>query len=318
MVFSRQFSTAEEFASVLQSTGGEVVQTSRGFGAWSALQLVLPSGAMVHCVAGAAVAGRGALTKGQMCFLMPWRKSRAHYYRGVEMSDSGVGVYTEGAEHVGKCADICAWTVFLFDYPRVLRHFSKFHAGAEGFPPCSFAPLELSPPKRKQIEDLVLRIAGACNDAEKSPALSAPAVLKTLEDSILDVFAAEAALPTRGGFPLSKLRHRSLSRVVLQSWELARQLPDENLSIEDLCSATGSSARQVQNAFVEMTGVRPTAFLRAHRLQRARRMLVIGEAQSVKEAAYTCGFMDLGRFSAAFRGMFGELPSATLLRCGSA
>jgi AraC-like DNA-binding protein len=275
------------------------------------------SGALVHCVAGAAVAGRGALAKGQMCFLMPWRKIRHHYYLGIEMPDSGVGVYTEGAEHVGKCEDLCAWTVFLFDYSRVLRHFSKFHAGAEGRPPCSFEPLELPPPKRKKLEGLVLQIAGAGSDVEKAAALTAPAVLKTLEDSILDIFASEAAVPTRTGFPLSKLRHRSLSRVVLQSWDLARQLPNENISVEDLCSATGASARQVQNAFLEITGLRPTAFLRSHRLQRARRMLLAGEAQSVKEAAYTCGFMDLGRFSAAFRNLFGELPGAALSRSGT-
>jgi len=100
--------------------------------------------------------------------------------------------------------------------------------------------------------------------------------------------------------------------VVLKSWELARQLPNENLCLEDLCAATGVSARQVQNAFIEITGVRPTAFLRSHRLQRARRMLICGEADSVKAAAYSCGFPDLGRFSAFYRKMFGELPRMTL------
>lgn len=316
MVISRQFSSAEEFAQVLQQTGGEVVQTSRGGGTWSALQLLLPSGGIVHCEAGAAVAGRGALNQGQMCFLMPWRRSLAHYYRGVEMGDSGVGVYTEGSEHVGKCADICAWTVFLFDYPRVLRHFSKFHAGAEGPMPCSFAPLELPSRKRNRIESLVLQIAEASTDDEKAAALSCPSVLKTLEDAILDVFASEIAPRGNVTFAVRKLRNQSLSRVVLQAWELARQLPNENLSIEDLCSATSASARQVQNAFLEMAGTRPTAFLRAHRLQRSKRMLLTGEALSVKEAAYTCGFMDLGRFSASYRNMFGELPSATMLRRG--
>jgi len=141
------------------------------------------------------------------------------------------------------------------------------------------------------------------------------AVLKVIEQSILDVFASEMA-GRAGDFAPRRLRHLSLSKVVLKCWELARQLPNENLALEDLCAASGVSARQVQNAFIEMTGLRPTAFLRAHRLQRAKRMLLTGEARSVKAAAYTCGFMDLGRFSASFRKLFGEPPSQTLARFG--
>lgn len=316
MIVFREFETAEEFAGVLSQTGGEVVQTARGRGTWSALQVVLPSGGLIHCETAAGVTGRGALQQGQMCFLMPWRKHRPHYYRGVEMPDDGVGVYTEGAEHVGKCEDVCAWTVFVFDYPRVLRHFSRLHAAADGPPPSSFAPMRLSRSKRKRIEAIVLDVAEAGRDEEKAAALRCPSVLKMLEDSILDIFASDGAVLAGRGAAQTRLRHRSHSRLVLQCWELARQLPNENLSIEDLCSATRASARQVQNAFLSVAGIRPTAFLRAHRLQRARRMLLCGEALSVKAAAYSCGFMDLGRFSAFFRGMFGELPSEALMRRG--
>lgn len=45
-------------------------------------------------------------------------------------------------------------------------------------------------------------------------------------------------------------------------------------------------------------------------------MLLCGEADSVKAAAYTCDFPDLGRFSAFYRKMFGELPRMTLTRGG--
>ena len=315
MVFSREFSTAEEFAEVLRPAGGEVVQTARGPGKWSALQLGLPSGGLIHCEAGAAVAGRGSLAPGLICFLMPWRREVPHFYRGIEMPASGVGVYTEGAEHVGKAAGISAWTVFVFSHARFLEHRSRFHAGADGPAPSSFIPLELRAEKRLKIERIVGDVIGAHADQDKAAALDRPAVLKVIEQSILDVFASEMA-GRAGDFAPRRLRHLSLSKVVLKCWELARQLPNENLALEDLCAASGVSARQVQNAFIEMTGLRPTAFLRAHRLQRAKRMLLTGEARSVKAAAYTCGFMDLGRFSASFRKLFGEPPSQTLARFG--
>jgi AraC-like DNA-binding protein len=316
MIFSREFGTAEEFAEVLRPTGGEVVQTARGTGRWSALQLGLPSGGLIHCDAGAAVAGRGTLAPGLICFLMPWRREAPHYYRGIEMPDAGVGVYTEGAEHVGKAASLCAWTVFVFSYTRFLTHRSRFQAGAEGPPPSAFIPLELRAEARQKIERIVGDVIAASANEDKATALSRPAVLKVIENSILDTFASETA-GRKAALAPRRLRHLSLSRVVFKCWELARQLPNENLSLEDLCAASGVSARQVQNAFVEMTGVRPTAFLRAHRLQRAKRMLLTGEALSVKAAAYTCGFMDLGRFSASFRKLFGEPPSMTLSRFGA-
>jgi len=44
--------------------------------------------------------------------------------------------------------------------------------------------------------------------------------------------------------------------------------------------------------------------------------LLCGEADSVKAAAYSCGFPDLGRFSAFYRKMFDELPHVTLTRDG--
>jgi AraC-like DNA-binding protein len=316
MIFSREFGTAEEFAEALRPAGGEVVQTSQGAGRWSALQLALPAGGMVHCEAGAAVAGRGALESGRICFLMPWRKGCPHYYRGIEMPENGMGVYTAGAEHVGKAAGLCAWTLFVFDYTRFLQHLSRFQAGADGFAPCSFNAIDLQPRRRAKIEGVVTEIAAACHDPEKAAAYSRPAVLRSVEETILDTLAAEMTARTESNGTPRRLRHHSLSRIVFKIWELARQLPNENLSLEELCAATGVSARQVQNAFIEMTGIRPTAFLRAHRLQRAKRMLLSGEAESVKVAAYTCGFPDLGRFSAFYRIMFGEQPRVTLQRGG--
>ena len=56
----------------------------------------------------------------------------------------------------------------------------------------------------------------------------------------------------------------------------------------------------------------PVAFLRAHRLSRARQLLKDRAVASVTEAALHSGFTELGRFAAYYHGMFGELPSRTL------
>ena len=41
-------------------------------------------------------------------------------------------------------------------------------------------------------------------------------------------------------------------------------------------------------------------------------MLLYGRVKSVKEAAYSCGFTELGRFSGHYRELFHCYPSETL------
>jgi transcriptional regulator GlxA family with amidase domain len=41
-------------------------------------------------------------------------------------------------------------------------------------------------------------------------------------------------------------------------------------------------------------------------------MLLYGRVSSVKEAAYSCGFTEMGRFSGRYRELFDCYPSETL------
>jgi AraC-like DNA-binding protein len=86
---------------------------------------------------------------------------------------------------------------------------------------------------------------------------------------------------------------------------------DEPLTVTDLAGAAGCSVRRLQEAFAEHLGVAPMTHLRAVRLDAARRLLAEG-GTTVTEVAQRCGCTHLGRFSAAYRARFGELPSQTL------
>ena len=106
-------------------------------------------------------------------------------------------------------------------------------------------------------------------------------------------------------------------KLVNECWDLARREANRNLTLEDLCMATNASPRILQYAFEEMKGTSPLVFLRNHRLHKARRLL-LGDVETVKESAYSCGFSELGRFSRYYRELFGENPSETLAgRVGS-
>lgn len=105
-------------------------------------------------------------------------------------------------------------------------------------------------------------------------------------------------------------------KIVQQAQEYLQGLQDSTLNVEALCRELGVSRRTLQYCFNDLVGMNPVAFLRAQRLNGARQM--IKESCSVTEAATTWGFWHFGHFSQEYKKLFGELPSDTLRRSGSA
>jgi AraC-like DNA-binding protein len=83
------------------------------------------------------------------------------------------------------------------------------------------------------------------------------------------------------------------------------------MTVTDIAAAAGSSVRRMQEAFHAHLDLSPMTYLRNVRLDHCRRLLADGTA-TVTDVAQECGFTHLGRFSAAYRERFGELPSHTL------
>ncbi|MGO4714793.1 helix-turn-helix domain-containing protein [Bradyrhizobium sp. 2TAF24] len=88
---------------------------------------------------------------------------------------------------------------------------------------------------------------------------------------------------------------------------------DSPLTVDDLVAATGIGARSLFRAFQTARGYSPMAFAKTLRLRKAREILLI-DGLSVGEAAFRCGFSNLGHFARDYRNAFGEKPSATRAR----
>ena len=85
------------------------------------------------------------------------------------------------------------------------------------------------------------------------------------------------------------------------------------LSLLDLCRELGVSERTLHYAFQEVRGLSPMAYFRACRLNAVRQELKTAPATAtVHEIARRWGFGHTGEFAAAYRRLFGELPSQTL------
>jgi AraC family ethanolamine operon transcriptional activator len=130
-------------------------------------------------------------------------------------------------------------------------------------------------------------------------------VMELLVPNIVDHLRVEGS--TRSEAPYVDVVHRA--REYLSS----RQ--DDPPSIGQLCKILGVSRRWLQLSFNQVLQVSPLAYLRAMRLDGARRMLARGApGTQVKDAVEAFGFWHLSRFSRDYRDLFGELPSETLRR----
>lgn len=96
---------------------------------------------------------------------------------------------------------------------------------------------------------------------------------------------------------------------------IERHLQDEILDRASVVAASGVPARTLHYWFKKLFCIGPMAYARQLRLHHIRTELLAGNQRSViADVAARWGFYDGSAFAAAYREMFGELPSATVKR----
>ncbi|RZU48621.1 helix-turn-helix protein [Krasilnikovia cinnamomea] len=92
---------------------------------------------------------------------------------------------------------------------------------------------------------------------------------------------------------------------------------DLDISVVDVARAARVTVRAVQRAFRRHLGTTPMAYLRRVRLARAHDQLRAaepGDGTTVADVAFRWGFGHVGRFTGAYRQIYGEQPGQTLRR----
>lgn len=85
------------------------------------------------------------------------------------------------------------------------------------------------------------------------------------------------------------------------------------ITLEDMVEVSGVSTFDLYHSFKKRRGCSPMEFANQVRLAHARELLQRPDATTtVRDAALTCGFADLGRFENDYILAFGESPSTTL------
>lgn len=196
----------------------------------------------------------------------------------------------------------------------VRAHLQLRQRGDQSVIPLGVALLRTSPGAGRRLFEWGRRLADAAAkhpevfDSHQTNSVAECELYEMLLSSVGSAVEAERAPRDGTG--------RAHSRVVQSAEDHALKHADEPLYVTHLCKAACVSERTLQNAFKEIMGMTPVAYLTRMRLHRVRHALRAATPRSttVTAEALKWGFWHLGDFSRAYKECFGELPSNTLSR----
>ena len=173
----------------------------------------------------------------------------------------------------------------------------------------------LPPDTASAIRHMLLAVCsdvGQQLDGLDDPAQETALLASTLTHAVILAMAAERD----GGASTIPRRADSRLKVVKRAVEFMRANLEADIGVPEICGAAFASRRTLQYCFEEFMHTTPQAYLRALRLNEARRALKAHSQPPITELANTLGFSSASHFTRHYKLMFDELPSETLkLHC---
>jgi AraC-like DNA-binding protein len=151
------------------------------------------------------------------------------------------------------------------------------------------------------------------NLAENSPHLLANVeVARALKQSLIGATIACLSDADAANDTWAQQTHDTIMRRFRRVLE---EHPNRPIYMPEICAAIGVPERTLRLCCQERLGMGPKQYLTRQRMYLVHRALKSAETEAtVTEIATRFGFWHLGRFSAGYHAMFGELPSTTLAR----
>jgi AraC family transcriptional regulator, ethanolamine operon transcriptional activator len=137
---------------------------------------------------------------------------------------------------------------------------------------------------------------------------------RNLQASVLASLFDAGALTASPGSPMEMPARPRRQSIVSEARDYVLANRDRAINVPELCERLHVSRRTLQYCFQDVLNMAPAMYLRAIRLNGARRDLsnAAPESRSVQEVAAAWGFWHLSQFATDYRKMFGILPSQTL------
>jgi len=228
---------------------------------------------------------------------------------GLDLSSDDIVVYGSGTSMHHRTSAACRFgSVTLF--PDDLAATARAFTGREISVPADTYSIRPNPrhlARLRRVHSVAGRLAATVPRAD-----SHPEAANALEEALRH--AMIMCMTDGERFDIGRQGHHHL--LILSKLEefLATNF-DRALYLSEICAATNASENTVRICCNENLGMGPVRYLWLRRMHLARRALLANEGGgTVTSIAMAHGFWELGRFSVAYRGLFGETPLATLRR----
>lgn len=229
---------------------------------------------------------------------------------GIETSHDQIALFGLRWPYYLRSSAACGWATMSLT-PEDLATAGITILDRELTPPTFMQPIRAPMPSLSQL----LKLHDAADHLAKTAPdiLANPEVGRALEQALVE--AMVLCLASRHSQHVRNVQcHRAT--VMRRLEETLKVNSEEPLYMAELCAAVGASYWSLRDCCLQYVGMSPKRYLWMRRINLARRALQSAEAEgtTVTEIATNYGFWELGRFSVAYRSLFGESPLTTLRR----
>jgi AraC-like DNA-binding protein len=256
----------------------------------------------------------GELSTFFLVHLIPAGRSEIQIGKHTLVGSADMGSVTSAtlAMRMRWSAD-CAHLVLKIERAALERHLSDL-LGDAVTRPIEFDPeMSFANGLGRGFRRLINFVAGELDQDDSL--LRSPLGIAGIEQTLMT--ALIAAQPSNYTAALAKSASPATPRHVMRAEELIRSHPEREITVGDLTTASGVSARTLFDGFQRFRGTTPMALLRAVRLDQVHAELEAAPPnENIAGIAFKWGVVHLGRFARDYRRRFGELPSDTLRGSG--
>ncbi len=232
------------------------------------------------------------------------------HHGDVDVSENDIVVYGSGVSIHHRTTAPCDWGTMSLS-PDDLAKTAYALVGHELSAPADTYRVRPDPSHLAHLRRLH---AAAGELAASAPdVLTHPEAARSLEEALTQAMIRcltdRERLETDRGF-------RNHLVVLARLEDFLAACPSRPIYLSEICAATNASENTLRICCNEHLGMAPLRYLWLRRMHLARRALSLAEegGATVTSIAMAHGFWELGRFSVAYRGLFGEAPLTTLRR----
>jgi AraC-like DNA-binding protein len=233
---------------------------------------------------------------------------------GTELRPGEIVLHGRGERLHQATPGSFVWNVIAL-HPVQLEHYARALSGKPFALPLEGKILRPSP---RDVARLRRLHAQVCRLAETKPKLLAHTeVARAIEQGLIETLVACLTGASMRADGAIKRRH---TRIMIRFEEVLAEHLGEPLPTTELCELIGVTEDTLRSCCAEFLGMSPIRYVLLRRLGRARLALrdADPDGASLSELVRTFGFVELGRFEAAYRAAFSETPLTTLQRAPGA